>query len=88
MINPLVFAGWIAASLTIAGSFPQLIKAIRTKSTKDISMTMLAVFLIEFLLWTTYAFYIKDRPLFVGSAIPATLWIATIILKLKYDRRK
>ncbi|MEK6915338.1 MAG: PQ-loop domain-containing transporter [Nanoarchaeota archaeon] len=51
MITDIV--GYVAAIMGTLIMFPQLIKTIRTKSAKDVSMGMLIVFLINCFLWVT-----------------------------------
>ena len=85
-MNYFVLFGWAAAALTVTAALPQFIKAIRTKSTADISMTMMLLVVVNLLLWLAYGIYLVDWPLIIGDAIPFALWTGTIILKLKYDK--
>ncbi len=43
--------GFVAAFLTTASMLPQLIKVVRTKDTKSLSLTMLTVLCIGISLW-------------------------------------
>ncbi len=87
-MNFLVLVGWFAALLTIACAMPQLIKAYKTKSTDDISMSMMLILELNLALWTGYGIYLRDWPLIIGDAVPGLIWFGTILLKLKYDKKK
>lgn len=85
MNEVMLIVGYVAAILTAATPAPQIWKAIKTKSTRDISMPMIVFLLILTILWTVYGFYLKDLPLIWGDGIGAILFAVVIILKLKYD---
>lgn len=82
------FFGYIAFITTIIGLFPQIYKALQTRSTTDISMLMLLNFLICSVAWIIYGAY--DRSLFVeASNILGLISCLTLIwLKLTYDRKQ
>lgn len=87
-MNFLVLFGWVAALLTIVCALPQFVKAFKTKSTDDISMSMMLLCVLNLLLWLGYGIYLVDWPLIIGDSIPAAIWIGTVILKLKYDKKQ
>lgn len=76
--------GYVAAFLTAVAPVPQLTQAIKTKSTKDISLSAMFFLFLLTALWTIYGFYIKDIPLIVGDFVGACFFAGIIILKLKY----
>ncbi|MGE4289715.1 MAG: SemiSWEET transporter [Salinivirgaceae bacterium] len=73
--------GLLAAVFTTSSFIPQAIKTIRTKNTKDLSLTMYAVFSTGVLLWLIYGIFINDAPVIIANAI--TLVFALIILSYK-----
>lgn len=83
-MNILLLIGYIAAFLTIIAPLPQVIKAIKTKSTKDISMLSIFFYIVILSLWTIYGLYINDLPIILGDGTPIIFWVAIIGLKLKY----
>jgi MtN3 and saliva related transmembrane protein len=76
--------GLLAGSLTTISFLPQVIKTWRTRSTKDISLEMFAIFCSGVILWIIYGFLIQDVPVILTNC--ATLGLASPILwfKLKY----
>lgn len=77
--------GYLAAVMGTLIMFPQLIKTIKTKSAKDVSMGMLIVFLINCFLWIIYGTLIKDGPVAISNSLVFIILIIEVILKIKYD---
>ncbi len=76
--------GYFAGTLTTLAFLPQLLKVIKTRSTKDISLLMFIVFTIGIFLWLIYGLLIASPPIIIANLV--TLAIASMILffKLKY----
>ncbi len=83
-MNLVTVLGLFAGSLTTIAFLPQVIKTWRTRSTKDISLEMFAIFCSGVLLWIIYGSLVKDMPVIFTNV--ATLSLASPILwfKLKY----
>ncbi len=83
-MNLVTVLGLFAGSLTTIAFLPQVIKTWRTRSTKDISLEMFAIFCSGVLLWIIYGSLVKDIPVIFTNV--ATLSLASPILwfKLKY----
>ena len=77
----IIALGLIGAILTTVSFLPQLIKVFKTRSTKDISAGMFALFVTDFLVWLIYGILIKDIPLIIANSF--ALVEATIILIFK-----
>lgn len=77
--------GLVAAFLTTASFLPQAIKVIRTKHTKDLSLSMYTMFFIGVALWLTYGILIEKIPIIISNAI--TLVLAGIILFMKIKHK-
>ena len=76
--------GLIAADLTTSAFIPQVYKAWKYKSTKDISMTMYLVFLVGIILWLFYGIAIESLSVAVANGVTIVLALAIIIAKMKY----
>ena len=63
---------------------PQLIKIIRTKHTKDLSLFMLIMLEVGISGWLAYGILISDPPIIVANSVSVTLLTITLILKIKY----
>ncbi len=80
-METITLLGLLAAVFTTSSFIPQAIKTIRTKNTKDLSLTMYAVFSTGVLLWLIYGLFINDVPVIIANAI--TMVFALIILSYK-----
>ena len=76
--------GLFAATCTTIAFLPQVIKAVKSKHTKDISVWMYLIFIIGLLSWLTYGILIQDIPLIIANAITFLLAGWVLILKIKY----
>lgn len=73
--------GLVAACLTTAAFAPQVLKAWRTRSTRDLSLGMYLVLASGIVLWLVYGLMIGDAPLILANAV--TLVLVSIILYCK-----
>ena len=76
--------GLIAAVLTTSAFAPQVYKVWKSKSTRDISLTMYLGFFVGLLLWLYYGFQINSLSMILANGITAFLALAIILMKLKY----
>jgi MtN3 and saliva related transmembrane protein len=74
--------GLLAGALTTAAFLPQAWQIWKTRSTKDISLTMYIVFTTGVVLWLTYGLLIGAMPVVVANTL--TLMLATFILFMKF----
>lgn len=77
--------GYSAAAAGTVLMLPQVIKVLQTKSVKDISFLMLAVYALNCILWLTYGILITSVPLILCNAIAFVIALTQIFLKLKYS---
>jgi MtN3 and saliva related transmembrane protein len=73
--------GFVAATLTTAAFFPQVLHTLRTKDTKGISLGMYVAFTSGVACWMVYGLLLGDWPITVANAI--TLITCCIVLALK-----
>jgi MtN3 and saliva related transmembrane protein len=76
--------GLAAGVFTTISFLPQVIKAWKSKSTRDISIGMYIVLGIGLLLWTIYGFAIESTPIIITNAVGLTLTLLVLLLKIKY----
>ena len=84
-MNTIDILGFIAAILTTCGFIPQLIKIIKTKSVKDVSFGMFAMFLAGVICWMIYGILIKSPPVIIANFASMIMNITILIYKLKYE---
>ena len=75
--------GISAAVLTTAANIPQTYKMIKTKSTKDVSLTTYSMLIIGFVLWVVYGVIREDYPVLIANSI--SVIVCTTILILKFS---
>ncbi len=76
--------GLIAAICTTCSFLPQVIKILRSKRTKDVSLLMYAILTTGLFLWLIYGFIIKDFPLILANCISLTLSLCVLVLKIRH----
>lgn len=77
--------GFIAAILTTSAFLPQVIKTIREKNTKSLSLPMYLILTSGLLLWLTYGILIKDWALIIANSITGLLALIILLAIIKYD---
>lgn len=77
--------GYIAGALTTIAFAPQLIKALKTKSTKDVSLLMLLCSTSGMALWLIYGTQVKDPAIIAANSVSVLLAASLLVLKLKND---
>jgi MtN3 and saliva related transmembrane protein len=83
-INFITILGLIAASLTTAAFVPQAVKSWRTKSAKDLSLGMFAIFCAGVFLWLIYGILNRDLPLILSNAVTFILALTILVLKIRH----
>jgi MtN3 and saliva related transmembrane protein len=80
--------GLFAAICTTISSLPQLLKAIKTKHTKDLSPTMYLLLTAGISAWLIYGIMIKDLPLVFANSATLIFTIMILTLIFKYNTQK
>jgi MtN3 and saliva related transmembrane protein len=83
-INYIAVIGLIAGTFTTISLFPQLIKTIRIKETKDISLLMYIILAAGMFLWIIYGMLIKSLPVILANSVSFILAAIILILKIKH----
>ncbi|AWX44118.1 Sugar transporter SemiSWEET [Flagellimonas maritima] len=74
--------GLTAATLTTSAFVPQVYKALKDKSTADISLTMYIVLLAGLILWIIYGIHLNSLAIILANVVTGILAITMLILKL------
>ncbi len=83
-MTSITWIGLLAGTLTTISFFPQMLKAWKTRSTKDISLGMFLMFCTGVLLWIIYGLFANDIPIIMTNVATFTLAFPILLLKLKY----
>lgn len=83
-MNGTTLIGLIAALCTTASFLPQVIKTLRSKKTKDISLLMYAILTTGIFFWLVYGILLKDFPLILANVISFSLSVCVLVMKLRH----
>lgn len=73
--------GLLAGILCAISFMPQLMKAFKTKHTKDLSLITFSILCLGVFLWLIYGILIRQTPIILANAV--MLMLASLILALK-----
>jgi MtN3 and saliva related transmembrane protein len=83
-MDAITILGLLAALLTTISLLPQLIRVVKTKSTKDISMSMFSLFCCGVFLWFVYGLFTNHLPIILANAIAFLQALVILGYKVKY----
>lgn len=76
--------GLAAGTLATCAGVPQLYKAWKTRSTRDLSLVTLTMSNLGTLLWLIYGISILSLPMILANGVGLTVLVSTLRLKAKY----
>lgn len=79
--------GYVAGILMSSTMLPQIIKSLKTKSVKDISLWMLIILIIGSFLWMIYGILINSLPIIIMDIVAVFINSAQLLIKIKYEKR-
>jgi MtN3 and saliva related transmembrane protein len=79
--------GYVAATMTTISFLPQLIRVVKLKSAREISLGMFLIFSTGTFGWLVYGVLSHSKPVWIANAVTFVLSMSILILKLKYDAR-
>ena len=79
-----VVIGLTAGFLTTFAFLPQAVKTIKSKHTKDLSLTMLIMTDAGLIFWFTYGVMISSIPVIAANTISIALITTILIMKIRY----
>ncbi len=87
-LSPVVIQriGFVAATCSTTAFVPQLLRVIKLKTARDVSLGTFLLFSFGVLLWTTYGFLAHDLPVLISNSLTLVLSASILFLKIKYDR--
>ena len=84
--NTIDVIGYLAATLTTISFLPQLIRVLKLKSARDISLGMFLIFTTGTLFWLIYGMLSHSLHVAFANGLTLVLSASILFLKLKYDR--
>ena len=83
-IDSVSLLGFVAGALTTFAFFAQVVKTVRTRSTRDISLAMVLLTSTGLFLWFIYGLWLRALPIIVVNLLSLILTLTLVVLKLKY----
>lgn len=78
--------GFVAAFCTTAAFVPQLVRVLRLRSARDVSLPTFVMFSVGVFLWLLYGLYIGSKPVIASNGVTLALSVSILVLKLRYGR--
>jgi len=76
--------GAVASTLTTVAFVPQVWRAWKTRSARDLSLPMYLIFTTGVALWFVYGLLLGATPIIVGNAVTLVLAGAVLAMKVKF----
>ena len=83
-MNNWILIGALAATLTMFSFVPQIIKVLKTKSARDVSLMMIVQLSLGVSLWIVYGCYLKDAVIITANSVTLTSLIILLFLYFNY----
>ena len=85
-INPKLveFIGYLGSLLSCITFVPQVYQPWQTKSVGDLNLIMILIVTTSTIVWLTYAYLIKSKPVLVANSIVFILSLMLLYFKLTY----
>ncbi|MBV8326273.1 SemiSWEET transporter [Chryseobacterium sp.] len=80
--------GIIAGILTSVSMLPQLIKIIREKNVKDISLVMVLVLISGLSLWVWYGVKKDELPIILSNSFAAAVNVCLLVCYIIYHKKQ
>lgn len=78
--------GFVAGILTSIAAIPQVIKTLKTRHVRDISIWQPLLLALGLALWMTYGILINDLPLIMANITPLICNVVLTGMKIRYGR--
>lgn len=76
--------GLVAGGLTTFSLLPQVVKAYRSKHTKDLSLATFMIFTAGVSMWLIYGFMIRALPVILANSLALIFAFLILRMKIKY----
>lgn len=77
--------GFAAAFCTTTAFLPQLLRVVKLKSARDISLRTFLLFSTGVALWLLYGLSVGSKPVIASNIVTLALSVGILALKLRYD---
>lgn len=85
-LNTVTIVGIAASTFTAVSMLPQLIKIIKEKEAKEVSVLMIAVLFAGIAGWIAYGILIKDLIIVISNSVSAVINALLTFFTLRYKK--
>lgn len=82
-VDPITLTGFAAAALTTFAFVPQVVRTLRTRDTRAISLWMYVLFTGGVFLWLVYGSILALWPVVIANGVTFLLAFAVLVLKIR-----
>lgn len=83
-ISWVTLLGLIAATFTTIAFVPQVIKTLKSRQTKDISLGMYVILTVGLCLWCIYGALLMNLPIILADVIALVFSVMVLVLKVRH----
>ncbi|MDP9039728.1 MAG: SemiSWEET transporter [Acidobacteriota bacterium] len=83
---PVDTVGFVAAFCTTSAFIPQLVRVVRLRSAREISLPTFLLFSAGVFLWILYGVASRSKPVVISNAVTLVLSVSILILKIRFDQ--
>lgn len=76
--------GFLAGALTTLSFLPQVIKVLRTRNTRSLSLLMYMLFSLGVFIWLVYGLLIRSTPIIFYNAVTLVLSVVLLLAKVRW----
>ena len=76
--------GFLAGALTSLSFLPQVIKVLRTRNTRSLSLLMYLLFSLGVFFWLVYGLLIRSPPIIFYNAVTFVLSVVLLLAKIRW----
>lgn len=86
MVSPVLVTviGLAAGGLTTSALIPQAVRIWRTKSAKDVSLSMLITMVLGIILWIVFGVLKSELAIIIANVVALVVAVTILVLKLKH----
>jgi len=84
MKNFSLIIGSLAGIFTTVAFVPQVVKILKTKHTKDLSLLTFSTFAAGVFLWLIYGISIREFPVIAANSLGFVLALTIVVMKIKH----
>ena len=78
------YIGYLGTILSCITFIPQVYQTWKTKSVGDLNLIMVLIVVSSTIVWMTYAYLVKSKPIMLANAIVFILSLMMLYFKLTY----